>query len=135
MTTDELAAACEAAEGPSRELMEAVFDAIDPAPDCDWQNWSSERISKQDADDKAAFSAWLDRDKRRMKFYRLLDAEAYLDAAMLMVPEGWHIEGFKQGCGATPVRIVVHCWYDIERGSAKTPALALCAASLRARAG
>ena len=76
------------------------------------------------------------------RFTQLIDAEAYLDAAMMLVPEGAH-----QIVGG--VRFSVECWAErgsyvhpphvratawvpgAERTYAATPALALCAAIAR----
>ena len=62
------------------------------------------------------------------QFCSLLDAEAWLDAAMSLVPEGdLHLE-IKRG------KVWAFVGSPIRAATAATPALALCAASLRARA-
>lgn len=69
---------------------------------------------------------------------RFLAAGAYLDAAMQLVPEGWY---WRAGSGVLwpgwahlNRKHPDHCDYDDEHSAhAATPALALCAASLRAR--
>ena len=61
--------------------------------------------------------------ERTLLFARRLNAEAYLDAALMLVPEGC---GFAiMGNGAKVGRHI---------GASSTPALALTAATLRARA-
>lgn len=66
------------------------------------------------------------------KFGRLLDAEAYLDAAVMLVPEGWNWSicgSFKEAS--------VHRFHQGKRtafdGEAPTPALALLAAITKAK--
>lgn len=87
-----------------------------------------------------AIHRWLPRDMpcgqmpegalaREARFEQLMRAEASLDAAMTLVPEGWEWRADSTG--------VAECWNgspnDVTCHST-TPALALCAASLRARA-
>ena len=64
------------------------------------------------------------------RFISMLDAEAYESAAMMLVPEGpwWSVQRFPCGDG-----YLASVGNDDERRGA-TPALALVAASLRARA-
>ncbi len=71
-------------------------------------------------------------------FTRLLDAEAWLEAAMMLVPEGWNVD-----MGFRPARNL--CWAEMARsehdpllvgkysGRAPTPAEALLAAIEKAR--
>jgi hypothetical protein len=91
---------------------------------------------------RAAFDSWL---RNRALFYRLLDARAFLDAAMTLVPSGdgigWQVSS---GGSAGVWRVSTKPDdYDANRfpaplwqakASAATPALALTAAALRALA-
>ena len=63
------------------------------------------------------------------KFRRFLDAEAYTDAALLLVPEGckWAITSRNSAC-CNPGHIASLDWVFAE-----TPALAIAAAALRAK--
>lgn len=124
----ELAARCEAATGPDREL------------DC--------RISLE-----LSGIAYGDSDVSEMLRYRdeptgygryrpadehVAEYTASLDAAMTLAPEGWIVslsifteegaEALLQDDRINPVRL------SNQEGSASIPALALCAAALRARA-
>lgn len=106
----ELAAACEAATGPDEyELIRDSWVAIHG----DEANWHP--------------------------FIDILGAGGGLSAAMTLVPEGWHLALYSPG------QMGGHLWYatldppkfdhDHETQSdAATPALALCAAALKARA-
>jgi hypothetical protein len=75
--------------------------------------------------------------RRHQRFDGLLDAGAYLEAAMMLVPEGWTY-GAWQGPSGQP-----HKWelrtigaedqrYRTVEGKGHTPALALCVAIARA---
>lgn len=66
-------------------------------------------------------------------FLGLLNAKAYLDAAMMLVPEGW--ERFDVDATAPELGIdwTLHGRKREAKGTAATTALALCAAALRAR--
>lgn len=68
------------------------------------------------------------------------DAPAYsasIDAALQLVPEGW-ARGFTDRRTVPGMKVNAQCWTSADRstvhGDAATPALALCAAALRARA-
>jgi hypothetical protein len=65
-------------------------------------------------------------------WYRRLNAEAHLDAAMMLVPDGWQwdLSGGHGVCGADIGTGVVDEWDAGQYGAgiAATPALALCAA-------
>ena len=73
-----------------------------------------------------------------IKFVRMLDAEAYESAAMTLVPEGWTYDAY-QGPSGQPHRWKLRTigdgdkFYTEVEAKAATPALALCAAALRAR--
>jgi hypothetical protein len=78
--------------------------------------------------------------------YKYQPYTASLDAAMTLVPEGWQGDRLSwwAGCEASCVLIETHLvgdewvreagWLGRVEGEAATPALALCAAALRARA-
>lgn len=114
----DLAERIEAADGPDRELDGDIAEAVGAVPPFvhrrdspEWGSWSGGR------------DHW--------------DAPAYtgsLDAAVTLVPEGY---SFNLG---NDVRGWADVWFDVPvydgkpyEGRAATPALALCAASLRAR--
>lgn len=70
MTTAELIEKLERAEGPSRELFGAAFNILNRAP-----HTSFEALNAHAA--------------KSMRFKKLLDAEAWESAALMLVPEGW----------------------------------------------
>jgi len=68
--------------------------------------------------------------ERHDYFTRLLDLEAYLDAAVMLVPEGWNACIWTTG--AATLRHPVNPMKDIP-ANAETPALALLAAIMKAK--
>jgi hypothetical protein len=100
----ELAERCEKATGPDRDLDAEIDKAIHPD---DWTD-----------------GLWFDPSRHDLPAYT-----ASLDAAMSLVPEGmlW-LAGY-----AVDGRAIATVDFDHQRAAA-TPALALCAAALRARA-
>jgi hypothetical protein len=102
-TLEELALRCEQATGPDRESDVAIYDAL---------------FTKA-GDFDTAYVA---------KCYT-----ASLDAAMSLVPEGqdFRVQRFNGGCRAVAWIAARNVGYDGEHPA--SPALALCAASLRAR--
>ena len=84
--------------------------------------WGGARLSDWDAE-QARHEIW-------HRFFTFLQAEAWLDAALTLVPEGFDWAVFRTNGGLT-----VHAWCgDCQDHFGATPALALCAAALRARA-
>lgn len=71
---------------------------------------------------------------RQATFYIMLDAEAYVDAALSLIPEGWGKDVADLEGGGS----ICHVWNDsIEQdfgGHGKTWAFSIAAAALRARA-
>jgi hypothetical protein len=74
-------------------------------------------------------------------FHKMLEAEAFLDAAMTLIPAGWVLS--QLGINGKRDKWSVLLWVDDEWtdlhpnapcGDAATPALAICAAALRAKA-
>lgn len=114
-----LAERCEKASGPDRELFWQAYEAV---------------FGKANAEIIDQFPGHKMPDTWE-RFRKLLDAGGFLDAAMTLVPEG-----YSYGAGTTFYER--KGWaYCIEYGAsgfknidAATPALALCAAALRARA-
>jgi hypothetical protein len=101
----------EAAEVPTRELFRQAFDALNPVSMC----W--------DAGEGEAYT------NRKVRFDRMLDAEAWTSAAEMLVPEGWEWTLTEAG----------HCEMTRDRqrgpiveGNAAHPSLALLSAILRA---
>lgn len=113
----ELAKRCEQATGPDRELDEAIQAALAGA-EIEWQEYAQ----------KNAYHCGT----RWINIGEIKPYTASLDAAMELVPEGMH--GQVQ-FGNRPGAWVGHEGTDApDFNVAVTPALALCAAALRARA-
>lgn len=107
----------EGAEGPSRGLFGDAYRAIFPSLKS--RDHSVEECEKSDL--------------RAFRFWRMLDAEAWLSAAEMLVsaPE-WNCELWDSN-GIYPEHIRATAWVKgAARCYAATPALALCAAALRA---
>lgn len=134
-----LAERVESATGPDRELDCAILVAIDWRYD-DWEE--GEHTAREMADKHGL--AWLV--SRSVEGYNstwrhLPRLTASLDAAMTLVPEvsdspgeHWSVEKWvKQS--AHPAHVMATAWvYGAPRTYAATPALALTAAALKARA-
>lgn len=104
---DDLAERIEAAEGPSRELDAEISDAV-------WRaKWG----------------------RKKPKDIAVDPFTASLDAAMMLVPEGCFYGFLRHGDGKRFIAICQAEGPDLRWRNAATPALALCAAALRARAG
>lgn len=129
-----LAERCEAAEGPSYELDCAIWDAIYPGE-------RDLRFGKLTAKGQPYHSRLGPADKDG--YVQPLRAfTASIDAAVTLVPEGWgwavtNIGGGDYEKRDFSVSSAALCDKDGNRinADASTPALALCAASLRAMAG
>ena len=118
-----------AAGADQRELLIEAFEAIFPTPvsssyDPVTQEWFGPAQWHELAD----------------RFYAMLDAEAYESAALMLVPEGafWCLghEGDCEAPSEFKARLIVPKLgsVDLRRQSiAATPALAICAAALKAR--
>lgn len=122
----ELAERVEGASGPDRELDQAIMDAV-------FQPWSGYvGAHYEGTNERVIDTGWVDG-----RGYRWIGAPrltASLDSAMALVPEG---------CGQGSIRwngdsVVAEVWGSLANGmptgDGATPALALCAAALRARA-
>lgn len=109
-----------------REALEDAFRVVfGPKPDTIWKD----EVLREEWTDE--YSAWFERSCR---FYTLLDAEAWTDAAMCFVPEDWHFElkGLNYSWNAliNPTAAgTAGAW----SGFADHPALALAQACLKAR--
>ncbi|API60572.1 hypothetical protein BSL82_15815 [Tardibacter chloracetimidivorans] len=123
----DLAAKVEAAEGPTFELMCDAFDLCFPKPP---------RIWTED------YNAWADEytqwQARASAFSLFLDVGAWENAAMMLVPEGWFWRvghsTLYAGWAHLNRKHPDFCNREDEHSAqAATPALALTAASLRAR--
>lgn len=119
----ELAERCEAAAENDFELLEDAFRLCFPRPDRIW-------VTNSRGDWTPEYSEWQD---RQWKYFEFVAAKAYLDAALTLVPEGYTFSLYGDGCaGVSPIGHPDDLpTADCE---AATPALALCAAALRARA-
>lgn len=80
---------------------------------------------------EAALAIFGWQDERYKRVLRMLEAGASLDAALTLVPEGW--DWVINSDGACTLEHPDHAVPLVEAFAA-TPALALCAAALRARA-
>lgn len=133
--------AIEQASPDVREVLELAFFAVfgpKPPSEYDGRAWT-----RNEPDFSPAWEAWV---KADVRFKRMLDAEAYLDAAMMLVPEGWltRIVSFAEGNDSTSVywRCGLRTWDRDDDGVvhprgyicvSDTPALAIAASSLRAK--
>lgn len=117
----QLAGRCEAATGPDREMDADIVQALGLAP-----HWVCGRIG---------FGQFQAPDPRDQSWSSPAFT-ASLDAAMTLVPEGWWIATLAQNRHGERTTVTLYN-DEIEYAdcrSAPTPALALCAAALRARA-
>jgi hypothetical protein len=119
-----LAARAEAADpSEQREVLNAAFRAI--------HGEKPPRV----LGGSDALTNWL---LRYNPFFKMLDAEAYESAAMMLLPEGFRfsLDNAFGGGGAVCGAIVNNTVFakNAKTGDASTPALALVAASLRASA-
>jgi len=99
-----------------REVLEGVFKVIHPEPTVEsgvWWPWS---IMAE-------------------RFRRFLDAEAYLDAAMMLVPEGydWSMDNFDGELGKPSAWLCNHGPFF--NGTGGHPAIALARAAIAAIGG
>lgn len=105
-------------EQTEREVLEALWRDLHDGKDAQWCEWYASDGKNHDA-----------------RYFRaMLDAGAYLDAAMLLVPEGHqlgimqeHPDQWRAGMGSWGFDRADHT------GEGSTPALALCAAIDAAR--
>ena len=104
-----LAEKIEALEGPSREIFIAAYGEVYGLNPC--------------------LEDGLRTAERARRFLRLLDAEAWFDAAMTLAPEGW--EWTIESGGHVEMTASRLREPHVE-GNAETPELAFCAAALRA---
>lgn len=125
---DKLSDRLEQAEaGEQRELLLEAFAAAFPKP------------FRGHYEPLPEHSEWVG---RRLVFIRKLDAEAFESAALSLVPEGWRLGNLatddpKDG-GSTAHLVRIGAGYganpdDRRWATATTPALAICAAALRAK--
>lgn len=119
MNLNQLADACEqATPEQQRELLERAFDAVFPLTSAG--HWLSPSVP----------SPYF---VRHLRFRRMLDAEAYESAAMMFVPEEYR-DNFAFSSGSVFLGLdQFDPWSSDYSGGGETFALALLAASLRAR--
>lgn len=113
-TPDGLATRTEDASGNDRALFEEAFRAVIGAPSL----YGSDSASM----------LW-------PRFIHLLDAEAYIDATLTLLPEGWCFEFAHCDESWAVVHEPAEPHAMQHRGEAATPALALLAACIRAHDG
>lgn len=125
----ELAECCEKATGPDRELDVAIFQAIGaPVP----FQFANKLIALEFNDIENAYFARVSDDMQVR--YSPPAYTASPDAAMTLVPEDWSVQVTHRSDG----KGFVEAWHPafvsmVETGMCASPALALCAAALRAR--
>ena len=119
MTTAELIEKLERAEGPSRELFEEVFVVIRGRPFV-WRH--------EDGDHEST-------DPILWRFLRMLNAEAWESAALMLVPDGWTLFHLTGPFSDTTSKATVAGGQPpkFTEGSAGTPAIALVIAALKAK--
>ncbi len=127
-----LAEQCETTMMPDREIDRMIWIATDPQGYSIWESGQRAMLNRD----------W-DEPRRQVTLQARakIAAEAFtgsLDAAMTLVPEGWNwlAQSNRKKFGLKPS---AQCWPDGEdrrtkTSEASTPALALCAAALRAKA-
>jgi len=137
----ELAERCETAPGPDRELDLAIINGITSKPGWFWHDKIAGIISRDDYGANALGNP----------LCSLEDYTSSIDAAITLVPEGYAIDGFMIWPGHPSTLTVLGTMrreFGLDRTiewthtggdgkwktQAATPALALCAAALRARA-
>lgn len=131
MDRDELAGRCEAATADQqRELLTALFVEFFPEPDTTPVDLGGglRGMSQQ----------WLVWDQLHDRFDDMLHAGAHLDAALLLLPVGWTAWEIRSRGAMTLYVAELSRQSECEgenftTGRAVTPALALCAAAIRAR--
>jgi hypothetical protein len=119
--SNELIARLEAATADhQRELLFEAFEAVHPYP-------GHEHYLVDEID-----WTW---DRLRQPFIAMLDAEAYESAALTLVPEGWNWGIFMRHDWPKQNAQVWHREREAstKHGEAATPALAIAAATLRAK--
>jgi hypothetical protein len=125
MTSDkllELAERCEKAMAEQQsEVLEEAFRLCDPPPARMYSNVLRLQTTRR----------WVEWNHRFGLFTDKLACEAFLDAAMTLVPEGmvWGVDAYADHAEA----IVRHLFTEGKEVRAAIPALALTAAALRAR--
>lgn len=133
----DLIARLEAATENERALFEEAFASCfhEPQPGCE-PAWRPENPKQP------IYHAWK---TQQITFRKFIDADAYLDAALALVPEGWRLQlsdwdaqslrdrGPWQAVITPPGKRDDFSEWHPRCDHAPTPALALCIAALKAR--
>lgn len=120
-----LAARVEALSDPDKATFWQAFRRAYPKPARIWEDEDREEWT-------AEYSNW---QEQQRKFANFLDVRAWLDAAMMLVPEGWVVGEMSWWPHARSSTVHMDDMHDRKACSgAQSLPLALCAASLRARA-
>lgn len=125
-----LAASCEAASrlGEASAII-AAHDAIFPEPPSNYQPRATPSFAPE----------WSEWSTRMCAVRNFVQFGAHMDAALMLVPEGWcwTVNTFAEPIKSASAYLIAETNKMVrpERQYIATPALALCAASLRARAG
>lgn len=123
-----LAERVEGLDGLDIELFKAAFySAYGPPPDAKYnpRGW---KVGEPDF-----CPEWKAYIARKCRFINFVDREAYLDAAMMLVPDGWQMSRIVWINDV--IESSMHCGFASSTGRSKAAALALTAAALRAHAG
>lgn len=134
-----LAARCEAATGPDRELDGSIWWAVlkpEEIESIDRTGFVRECIERDGSAGKALAQFYDSSDPAclaKIAFSRPFTAS--LDAAMMLVPEGWRVRDFGDWEDRWLLSLMNEdtCETVEARSGRGLPALALCAAALRAR--
>lgn len=112
----------------TRQVLEEAFKVIHPAPrpirhayQPDGSHWPGDGIGPYTEE----YGAW---SKVLARFRRFLDAEAWTDAALMLVPEGWEWAYLDNAAIVREAGTLKHAY-----GNAPIPALAIAQAALRAQ--
>jgi hypothetical protein len=150
-----LAERCERAEGPDRALDARIWCVIGVGSPWTAENcWLAATVRPPELESLGLtleqwLDKWPDEADAAAQNYNVPRYTASLDAANALVPKGWSVERSGWQAIAEPYYAGFELWQyrknadgeyrhgsseAITKGSAVTPALALCAAALRARA-
>lgn len=116
----------------TRQALEEAFKAIYPEPYASAIFRCQRPYEDISHELDGLFPDWDKWNVVRLRFRRFLDAEAWTDAALILVPEGkcWHIRYDPRLTGAT---VMDQDGFNQHHTLAETPALALLEACLEAR--
>ena len=116
----------QAQPGDERRVLEALFARCFPAPNVKTQTVLAAAVCPdQSFKVSGNYAKWVQKANR---FQCLLDAEAYLDAAMMLVEPAGSVAMLIENGTASVAFVRGDKWFSFEKA---TPALALCVAIAR----